>query len=67
MYKTAAAQIKVDERRHHTDLAAAQPRAHVLKPVLHEEGDALALLETGGEQKVGHLVAVLVQLNNLLK
>lgn len=55
-------QVEVDERRLDADLGHAQPQAHVLWAVLHEQSHHVALFEAALVQQVGHTVRVLVQL-----
>lgn len=62
MHERQAAQVVVDEGDDHADLGQAQPHAHVLGAVAHEERHRVALLEALCEERVGHAVAVLVDL-----
>ena len=62
MYEGLSPEVKVNEGGHKPYLTAAQPRPHVLGAVLHVQRDTLSVLEAGGEEEVGDLVAVLVQL-----
>lgn len=43
-------QVEVDERGLHADLGHAQPEAHVLAAVLHEEGNHVAILWSEGRR-----------------
>ena len=55
-------EVGVDERRLHAQFGHAQPQAHKLIAVLHEEGDHVARGQALRLQEVGHAVRVIVQL-----
>lgn len=62
MHQGLQTQVEVDERRLDAHLGHAQPQTHVLRAVLHEQSNHVALPEAALVQQVGHTVRVLVQL-----
>ena len=55
-------EVVVDEGRHQPRLGQAQPRAHELGAVLHEDGHGVALGEALGQEEVGDPVTPLLHL-----
>ncbi len=62
VHQSLQSQVEVDESCLHSDLCHAQPEPHVLRAVLHEQSDHVALLEAPLKQKVSHAVGVVVKL-----
>lgn len=54
--------IVVDERSLCAELAQAEPQERQLRPVLHQQSDAIALLHTFCLKEVSHLVAIVLYL-----
>ena len=60
-------QVVVDEGGNETDLGQAQPNGHVLGPVLHEDGHAVAACKTLVQEEVSNTVAVFFNLQKKTK
>ena len=55
-------EVVVDEGGNEADLGQAQPNGHVLGPVLHEDGHAVAACKTLVQEEVSNTVAVFFNL-----